>query len=165
MRIFNTPYRLALFTVLPPLFVCLALWSAVVRMPVQLDLEERGVRTTAVVEAVSAKFRTTWATPGGRSVRISYRFTTRAGDVIQDRMRRSYNYNAPVTAGRQFSLTYLPEAPHKHFSSLQPRYASWFTTYAFLGLAVVFVALAIYEYWRRPAGWTGPRLWPPVTFW
>lgn len=161
--IFNTPYRLALFSILVPVFLVLSLYIAVVRMPVQEALEARGVTTTAVVQHIAYE-RSIRPTPGGKTEIVTFRFRTRSGEVEQHTLRRSDNYSNPLRVGRNFQVTYLPEAPEKHFSSLDPDYATWFSVYASGFASVVLGLLALYEYWRKPAGWPGPKLRPMIAF-
>ncbi|MEM1064862.1 MAG: DUF3592 domain-containing protein [Pseudomonadota bacterium] len=160
-RIFNMPFRMAVALFMVPLLLFMSAWILIVRMPVQEALEARGVTTVAVVEAVST-YRDPRPTRGGRREVVTYRFTTANGQVFTSTLKRSYNYNRPVTVGRRIDVTYLPEDPDAHFTSLHPYYTREAVAYLLLPIALLLLGIGAYESRRLPREWEGPRLWPPI---
>ena len=162
IRFFNVPYRFFVVALIGPLCLGMSAWILVVRMPVQEALEARGVTAVAVVET-SYNYRDHRPTRGGRTEVITYRFTTADGRVLTPKMRKSYNYDRPVEVGRRIEVTYLPDDPAKHFTSLRPHYTRAAMAYLLLPLALVGFGLAVHYRRQVPRGWEGPKLWPPVS--
>ncbi|MEO1747423.1 MAG: DUF3592 domain-containing protein [Pseudomonadota bacterium] len=157
--LFNMPYRLVLFGTVFLILLAGTLWVAIVRLPVQADLETRGIETTAIITNVRYERRYR-PTRGGRTEIISYEFTTISGQKISDELRRSYNYNGEKQPGTVFSLIYLPERPDHHLSDYRPVFASAGIVYTTFTAALIFLILFTYELWRLPTDWSGPRLRP-----
>lgn len=161
--IFNVPYRMLVTLLIAVLCVGMSAWILVVRMPVQTALEARGVTTVAVVEDVYT-YRNDRPTRGGRTEVVTYRFVTEDDRELTPTLRQSYDYNRPVEVGRRIEVTYLPDNPDAHFTSLRPHYTREAVAYLLLPMALVCLGLGLYYRRSLPQDWDGPKLWPPVQF-
>ncbi|MEM1377872.1 MAG: DUF3592 domain-containing protein [Pseudomonadota bacterium] len=161
LRIFNMPYRMIVFGGVFLTFLWIAVWTAMVRMPVQADLETRGVETTATITDVRYEDRVR-ATRGGLIEVIEFQFKTINGQIVKDETTRPHTSNNRMQPGGTFKITYLPEAPTRHISRFRPVFADrGMVKMALIFASVVFIPFA-YEVYRLPRGWRGPRLRPIV---
>ncbi|MEO1152729.1 MAG: DUF3592 domain-containing protein [Pseudomonadota bacterium] len=160
-RLFNVPYPMVLTLLLGVLFLGMSAWVLIVRMPVQEALDARGVTTVAVVEA-TRNYRNHRPTTSGRTELVTYRFETADGQVLTPTLRKSYDYRRPVKVGREIEVTYLPDRPEAHFTSLRPVYTRKEVAYLLLPMALVAFGLGLYYARQLPRDWEGPKLWPPI---
>ncbi|MEO1677330.1 MAG: DUF3592 domain-containing protein [Pseudomonadota bacterium] len=164
IRFFNIPYRLALygalaFFVLPGLCV----WILLVTAPTLERLKHEGVRAVAEVTYVSAPYDRVRATRGGGQRDVHYRYQARDGMVFEAQIREYAWLKRPSRVGDTFGVTYLPDAPHLHETDRGGRLADRGAVPVVLLIALVLGALALREWYNRPARWEGPRLWPPIS--
>ncbi|MEM9168960.1 MAG: DUF3592 domain-containing protein [Pseudomonadota bacterium] len=136
---------------------------ALVRIPLEDALDARGRTATGAVTAIDEKFRFRTRRGAGRQRRVSYAFNAADGVRVTGAADVSRHRARALSVGDAVTARYLPDRPDRHQVSLERlapgrealRNGAAFTLAAG-AVAAVFAAFA-------PAGWSGPRVWPPFT--
>ena len=141
-------YRLALFSGVTVVLLGACLWIALVNRPILEALDEYGLSAQGEITWISAPYRSHRATPGGRIQDVQYRYQTADGAWFTDEISRSREASRHLSVGHRFEVTYLPDRPHLHDSTLGGQYAGMAMVGWLLAAAAVTAALAGRE-WRR----------------
>ncbi|MEM0948069.1 MAG: DUF3592 domain-containing protein [Pseudomonadota bacterium] len=165
MLVFNTPYRLLLFTSVTLLLIGSCFWIRFVNMPILEELNARGLTAQAQVVWVGEPYRVlrrgNYSRTGWR-IDMKYQYRTQSGVLIEDEKTFVKQNAKRLTVGRTFDVVYLPDAPAIHNSAYGNGYAGAGMIYALLPLIAVCAFMTMFYWRRRPAEWTGPKLWPPI---
>ena len=167
----NTRRQLTIFNVPQHLFVSAAIsltllgsffWIIFARASFEASLNARGITTTATVTQVNRHYR---RRPGSRnrSQDITYEFSDQSGITYQDVVTHK-RFMIYVQPGREFKLTYLPEAPHRHHSDLHPQRPIQQTLILVFILFTVTTVMSVLWFETLPNNWAGVRLFPPFSY-